>query len=449
MGPRIAQAVYDTSWTVGLPAVLARFWWRGRAEPAYRQAWLQRLGHWSVAAQGGADAPRIWVHAVSLGETRAAQPLIQALRQRLPGMQLLLTTGTATGLEAGRDLLQPGDLHGWVPLDTPWATQRFFETLRPQVGVLMETETWPNLLRQAQRARVPVVLANARLSERSLRKGLKWAHLTRPMMERLAAACAQTDTDAHHLERAGVPRDRISVSGNLKYELHPSADLLNLGRHWASPPGADRAAAGPAAARRIVMAASWREGEDLPLLQAWQTLRHAPERSDQPPPLLLMVPRHPQRFDEVQSAMRSAGLVVSRRSTWGADGPSEADWQADAWLGDSLGEMPAYYAAADVALLGGSFAPLGGQNLIEAAACACPIVMGPHTFNFEDAAQRAQQEGAALRAADLDQALSLALTISQAQLQRLRSCGLALVAAHAGAAQRQAHAVVRVMQSRL
>lgn len=466
---RVAQALYDAAWALSLPAVFGRFWWRGRAEPAYRQAWRQRLGNWPTLPPTDAGTTRVWVHAVSLGETRAAQPLIQALREQRPGLQLLLTTSTATGFEAGLSLLRPGDLHGWLPLDTPAATQRFFAQTRPQVGVLMETETWPNLLRAAQQAGVPMVLANARLSERSLRKGLKWASLTRPMMGRLSAVCAQTEQDAQHLQLAGVPRERVMVSGNLKYELAPATALLAQGRRWAHkaeqaapaargafhphPSGQARAngdgdgdanAAVHPPRRPIIMAASWREGEDAPLLQAWthHVQGHASHR-----PLLLLVPRHPQRFDEVHAAVRNAGLSVSRRSHWGDEGPTQADWDADAWLGDSVGEMPAYYGAADVALLGGSFAPLGGQNLIEAAACGCPVIMGPHTFNFQEAAERAQQEEAALRAADVAHAVSLALSTREARWQHHRAAGLAWVAANAGAAQRQASAVLSLVGS--
>ena len=465
LGASIAQAAYSAAWVAALPAVFGRFWWRGRAEPAYRQGWAQRLGRWPRPPAPTPQAPRVWVHAVSLGETRAVQPLVQALREALPGMQLLLTTGTATGLEAGRALLQPGDLHGWLPLDTPGATRRFFHTLRPQVGVLMETETWPNLLLQAERAGVPMVLANARLSQRSLNKGLKWALLTRPMMQRLWAVCAQTEQDAVHLQQAGVPTERLHVSGNLKYELHPSQDLQALGQVWSGKRVAPGVEPTVQPQRHIVMAASWREGEDLPLLQAWQQAvqRPAPYGLQQPlapamhtteephalppRPLLLMVPRHPQRFEEVHEALCRAGLSVSRRSTWGPAGPSAEDWQADAWLGDSVGEMPAYYAAADVALLGGSFAPLGGQNLIEAAACACPVVMGPHTFNFEDAAELAQAQGAALRARDLEQAVALALNTPASSWHQHRAAGLAWVAAHAGAAQRQARVVLQALNA--
>ncbi len=443
-GQGLAPVLYNAAWALGLPAVMARFWWRGAAEPAYRQGWAQRLGHWPDVPRPQPEQPRVWVHAVSLGETRAAQPLVHALRQALPGMQLLLTTGTATGLGAGPGLLQPGDLHGWLPLDTPGATHRFFKHTRPSVGVLMETETWPNLVHQARRAGVPLVLANARLSERSLRKGLRWAALSRPMMESLSAVCAQTQDDAQRLVQAGASPANVSVAGNLKFDLQPSAALLDQGRRWAGRTTAHDAtitSTTPALHRRIVMAASWREGEDAALLKAWADQAGA----SGPRPLLLVVPRHPQRFDEVHAALRGAGLSVSRRSSWAPQGPGSADRQADAWLGDSVGEMPAYFAAADVALLGGSFAPLGGQNLIEAAACGCPLVMGPHTFNFQEAAERALEEGAALRAADVAQAVSLALTIDEQRLRQQRTAGLAFSEHHAGAALRQARVVASLL----
>lgn len=444
----LAAMLYSAAWTLALPAVFARFWWRGRHEPAYRQRWIQRLGYWKTLqatadpqafnSPHGKACPRVWLHAVSLGETRAAQPLVTALRQALPGMQLLLTTGTATGSEAGQALLQPGDLHGWVPLDTAAATRRFFRTLQPDIGILMETETWPNLLRQAQAAGVPVVLANARLSQRSLRKGQRWAALTRPMMESLALVLAQTNEDSLRLQEAGVPRSRLQVMGNLKFDLQPRSDLLEQGRRWRE---AMRHGPGP---RRIVLAASWREGEDAALLKAWSEEAAAARNaglSQAQRPLLIVVPRHPQRFDEVHAALRSAGLSVSRRSTWGPDGPAGHDVQADAWLGDSMGEMAAYYALADVALLGGSFAPLGGQNLIEAAACSCPIIAGPHTFNFEEAAERAIEEGAARRAPDLPAAVQQALALPAEQLDAHRHAAARFCQRHTGAAQRQAQAI--------
>lgn len=444
--PAWASGLYSAAWALVLPAVLAKMWWRGRLEPAYRRGWAQRLGQWNPADAADRrtpqSAPRVWLHAVSLGETRAAQPLVESLRQALPGMQLLLTTGTATGWDAGQDMLRPGDLQGWAPFDTATAPRRFFGLMRPDVGILMETETWPNLVREAVVAQVPMVLANARLSERSLLKGLRWPALTRPMMASLAGVLAQTPDDAERLVLAGVRPDRVQVMGNLKFDLQPSVAQLEQGQHWA---GVTKAAQ-----RRVVLAASWREGEDQDLLRAWlgqrQGRRHEADSSNLTP-LLMVVPRHPQRFDEVHAALLAAGLSVSRRSSWPAQGPTAQDARADVWLGDSIGEMAAYYAAADVALLGGSYARLGGQNLIEAAACNCPVIAGPYTFNFQEAADRAIEEGAARRASDLQQAVALALALRPAELEMHRAAAHAFCGRHAGAADRQSQAVVALLRS--
>ena len=261
-----------------------------------------------------------------------------------------------------------GDHQCWLPYDTPGAVRRFLRRHRPIVGVLMETEVWPNLIDQAVRHGVPMVLANARLSERSARKGRRLALLMRPAAAQLTLVLAQSHDDAMRMREAGA-RD-VEVCGNLKFDMTPDPSLVTRGRAW-------RRALG----REVVLMASSREGEEPPLLAAWRA-------QSAPRPLLLLVPRHPQRFDEVAQSVRDAGFTLARRSGW-RDEPATADAQADVWLGDSMGEMPLYYAAADVALLGGSFAPLGGQNLIEAAACGCPVVMGPHTFNFEQAAEGA------------------------------------------------------------
>lgn len=448
MKPEFASALYDLAWRLALPAVFARLWWRGHREPPYRSGWAQRLGHWPetagrVVPRPDGDAPLVWLHAVSLGETRAAAPLISALRDRHPGLRLLLTTGTATGWTAGLPLLAPGDLHGWIPLDTPGAPRRFLSRFRPDLGILMETETWPNLLRQAERLGVPVVLANARLSERSLAKGQRSAWLTAPMMRRLSAVFAQTDDDAQRFVAAGVPQERVQVTGQLKYDLHPPENQLARGRMWRA------ALQAQAPGRRVVLAASWREGEDEPLLEAWQ--RHMASGSpDQP--LLLLVPRHPQRFDAVAAAVRRQGLSLVRRAEWGdlgdePDRPQPSDSiraqqaRADVWLGDSLGEMVAYGAMADVALLGGSFAPLGGQNLIEVAAAGCPVILGPHTFNFEEAARWALDEGAAWREPDLTAAVGRAKAADAADLEAASARALAFAQRHAGAARRMAQAL--------
>ena len=416
-----ARVAYSTLLRLLAPAVLLRYVWRSRAEPLYRHAMCERLGRYA----GGAEPGALWLHAVSLGETRAAAALVEALRRLRPEMRLLLTHGTASGREAGAGLLREDDRQAWLPLDTPGAVRRFLRHFRPALGVLMETEIWPNLLRAARREGVPMLLANARLSTKSQRKGERLAWLLRPALRSLNLVLAQTPDDAQRLRASGA-RD-VVVAGNLKFDMTPEPALLARGRAW-------RVALG----RHLILAASTREGEEPPLLAAWlaQAMNLAPPR-----PLLLIVPRHPQRFDEVAKLVQDAGLSLLRRSTW-ADAPPHEAHAADVWLGDSLGEMALYYAAAHVALLGGSFAPLGGQNLIEAAACGCPLVMGPHTFNFADAAQLALAAGAALRVADIGEAVAQAAALAaQAERSTWSERAHAFAASHRGASTRMALAI--------
>lgn len=419
----LARLAYSTLLRLATPLYLARLWWRARREPLYGRAWHERLGGFRGAVPPG----RLWLHAVSLGETHAATALIDALRRQRPGLRLLLSHGTATGREAGAALLRAGDAQTWLPYDTPGAVRRFLRHHRPAVGVIMETEVWPNLLHAAFEAGVPLVLANARLSERSRARGERLRALLRPALARFTQVLAQTDDDARRLRESGA--QQVQVTGNLKFDVTPPPGLLARGRQWRQSLG-----------RAVVLAASTREGEEEPLLRAWLG-RPAPR------PLLLLVPRHPQRFDAVAALVAAAGLQGRRRSHW-PDAPAAADAAADVWLGDTLGEMPLYYALADVALLGGSFAPLGGQNLIEAAACGCPLVMGPHTFNFAQAAELALAAGAALRVADIEEGVRCAAALAEdgARLPASRRA-LAFAAQHRGAAERMAAAITALLPS--
>jgi 3-deoxy-D-manno-octulosonic-acid transferase len=417
LNPKRALGLWGWAMRLASPVLLARWWWRGRQEPGYRLALIERLGLYSGRPEPGA----VWLHAVSLGETRAATPLVAALRQQCPGVRLLLTHTTATGRAAGAELLRAGDAQCWLPIDTPGSVRRFLAHWRPAVGVLMETEVWPQLQAAAAQAHVPTVLANARLSARSLRRGQRFESLMRPAAAHLSAVLAQTEDDAERLRHMGATS--VQVAGNLKFDLQPDATLLAQGQAW-------RAASSH---RLTLMLAVSREGEEALFLDAWAALPEA-ER-----PRVLIVPRHPQRFDEVAELVRRSGLRLSRRSSW-TDAPDEAD----VWLGDSLREMPLYYGLADVALLGGSFAPLGGQNLIEAAACGTPLVMGPHTFNFEQAAEGALEAGAALRATDMPSGVAMALQLlrTPTERQRVAEAGVRFAQAHQGAAARMAAAVL-------
>jgi 3-deoxy-D-manno-octulosonic-acid transferase len=443
---------------LGTPAYLWRVWSRGRVEPDYRQRWWERLGFYGAAYRRGVANSRarggmlVWVHAVSLGEARAASALVAALRLQAPGMRLLLTHGTATGLDAGKALLRPdqGDVQTWLPYDTPGAVRRFLRLHRPDVGVLMETEVWPVLQHEAARFGLPMVLANARLSEKSLRQGLRLRALLGPAVRALQAVLAQTESDAQRLRVMidGAARPALQVCGNVKFDMTPAPVLLSLGQTW-------RTAALPGqGARPIVLAASTREGEEAGLIQAWKNAVLRPEsRAASGSPMLVprlwIVPRHPQRFDEVAALVQSEGLGLSRRSQWSGGLPDAQALGADVWLGDSMGEMPAYFAAAQVALLGGSFAPLGGQNLIEAAACGCPIVMGPSTFNFAEAAELSEAAGAARRVQGWPQgvAQALAWAASPAHADSVAQC-VAFAQAHRGAAERMACLILRAAKAK-
>lgn len=420
------HTAYSAVFTLLAPWLVLRLWRRARAEPLYGTHIGERYG-WYAGRRG--PPVDVWLHAVSLGETRAAEPLVRALRARHPTLRLLLTHSTATGRAAGVVLLQPGDQQAWLPFDTPGAVRRFLRCFQPRVGVLMETEVWPNLVAGCRAAGVPLLVANARLSPKSLRQSLRFDALMRPAAAGLSEVLAQTEDDAARMRAAGA--HPVRVMGNLKFDVALDDTKIGLGRRWRD-----------GSARPVLMAAAWREGEDEPLLQAWCALPAAQR------PRLLLVPRHPQRFDEVAALVQKAGLSLSRRSGWPDDLPDDAALQAEVWLGDSMGEMVAYYALADAVLLGGSFAPLGGQNLIEAAACGRAVVMGPHTFNFAEAAALALAADAALRADDLSQGVhvALALLADGAERQRRETAARAFATAHRGAAGRMAEAILGWLQ---
>lgn len=434
---RLALGVYGVLMRSLQPLLRRKLRRRGQQEPGYLMHMPQRFGFYDQAP----PAPgRIWVHAVSLGETRAAAILIAALRAVWPDMRLLLTHSTATGWAQGQSLLRAGDAQAWLPWDTPEATQRFLLHHRPRLGILMETEVWPVLVQACAQAQVPLVLANARLNATSLRSGLRWSLLSRPAYRGLSAALAQSPHDAERLQQLGAPVQ--GVLGNLKFDVSPQPDALALAQVWRSQWQIQ------GQPRPVVMLASTREGEEAMWLQALAADANRLAAFRMAGVLWLLVPRHPQRFDEVHDLVTAQGLAVFRRSTWTPDLSVAADLaekneKTEVWLGDSLGEMPVYFQSADMALLGGSFMPLGGQNLIEAAAFGCPVIMGQHTFNFAEAAQNAQAAGAAVRVNGMDAALDQALAWLHHPAERAnaRQQGLHLVAQSRGAAKRYAQVI--------
>lgn len=375
-----ARALYTLLGLAVAPWLPLRLWWRGRREPGYRAQVGERFGRY----RGTVRAPTFWIHAVSVGETHAAAPLAQRLKAAYPGATLLLTHMTAAGRETGRALFGDDVLQAWLPYDLPFAVRAFYAHYRPAAGFLLETELWPNLIAGARAAAVPLYLINARLSERSARGYRAMAALTRPMLQRLAGVAAQSTADATRLGALGAPAP--IVTGNLKFDVSVAPALLDLAARLRWRIGNERP---------VWLAASTREGEESLLLDALAR-RGSPGR-----PLWLLVPRHPQRFSAVATLLRTRGVAFVRRSDEGAV-PTEVG----VMLGDSMGEMPAYCAASDVAFIGGSLLPLGGQNLLDALAVGTPVLVGPHTFNFADATAGAIAAGAALRVADADALLS-------------------------------------------
>lgn len=407
----IARALYSLAWVAALPLALARLAWRSRREPRYRAHLAERLGRYPPAA----PARRLWVHAVSLGETRAAAPLVEALMRRYPDHRILLTHMTPTGRAAGEALFGDRVDRAWLPYDVGFAVDGFLRHWKPEAGVLMETELWPRLVEACRREGIPVALANARLSERSARRYGRWPALARWAFGNLAGVAAQSPGDAQRIAALGAPAP--VVTGNVKFDLAVAPEQQALAAEL-------RARIGPG--RRVWLAGSTREGEEALLLDAFAALDAGPEV------LLAIVPRHPQRFAEV-AALAAGRFVVARRSE-----PGAVPAAARVWIGDSLGEMLAYYGAADVVVMGGTLLEHGGQNLIEACALGAPVVLGPHTFNFSEAARGAIEAGAAVRVADAAGALREAQAIAgdAARRERMGAAGLAFVAAHRGAVAR-------------
>ena len=369
------RPLYSALWWLALPAVLGRLWWRGRKEPGYREHWDERLGLASGTPDGRMT---IMVHAVSVGETRAAEPLVEALLAQYPDCRILLTHMTPTGRATGRSLFgRHGErvIQSYLPYDTGLMVARFLRRYQPRACILMETEVWPNLIHGCAQAGVPVVLANARLSERSLRRGQKMGPLMTDAARAITLVAAQTEADAQRISSLGAPQ--VAITGSIKFDVVPPGAALEKGA-WLR---------GQIGQRPVFLCASTREGEETLILDAWT--RHAGKPGDA---LLVIVPRHPQRFDEVAKLVEAQGLRMVRRSQL-----EQGVGDAEVLLGDSMGEMFAYYAACDCAYIGGSLLPMGGQNLIEACALGKPVLVGEHTFNFADATEDAVARGGALR----------------------------------------------------
>ncbi len=377
------RLVYTTLLYLATPGVLARLAWRGLRAPAYWRRWPERFGFLKVFSTQDRLSQRIWVHAVSVGEAVAAAPLVRALRARYPNLPLVVTTTTTTGSQRVRTLFGQDVLHSYAPYDLPGAVERFLDRARPRVAVIMETELWPNLFHHSCRRGIPVIVANARLSERSARGYRRVGPLIAKTLRCTAMIAAQGQADADRFIHLGADPARVCVTGNIKFDLKLPASVTEQAQVLREQWGRDRP---------VWIAASTHEGEDEQVLEAFATIKQS-----SPACLLVLVPRHPERFARVATLCRRRGLrTVLRSEQSEAPDPPLAPG-TDVFLGDTMGELPLFYAASDVAFVGGSLVPTGGHNPLEPAALGRPILVGPYTFNFQEISELFLTASAALR----------------------------------------------------
>ncbi|GAA6130911.1 lipid IV(A) 3-deoxy-D-manno-octulosonic acid transferase [Halopseudomonas sabulinigri] len=398
----MTRTLYSLFFTLCMPLILVRLLYRAWRAPAYAKRWSERF-----ALGGDIRSEGIWVHAVSVGESIAAAPMVRELLRRYPQLPITITCMTPTGSAQIRKLFGGQVGHVYLPYDLPWLQRRLLRRLQPRVGIIMETELWPNLVAECERAGVPVVLANARLSERSANGYQRVSWLVRPMFAALDWVAVQSQAEALRFAALGVDKSAMTVTGSIKFDFRPPSELLaqaaNLRAGWGSRP--------------VWIAASTHAGEDEQILRAHQNLlRQLPDA------LLILVPRHPERFDSVARLVSDAGLGQVRRSQGGTPAATDA-----VLLGDTMGELVMLYACADVAFVGGSLVPNGGHNYLEPTALGLPVLSGPHRFNFVEISDLLQGAGALQVVAD-------GRALEQAVLQLLNDARLREQAGNAGKA---------------
>ncbi len=396
--------LYSALFYLLLPLILLRMLWRSRRAPAYRRRLAERLGFFPAPPRTGGKV--VWVHAASVGETLAAQPLVEALGRSRPEIRIVVTTTTPTGSAQVQSLFADGVFHVYCPWDLPGAVQRFLERLRPDVLLLMETELWPNLLHYSRLRGCAVLLANARMSERSARGYARFAGFTAQMLGNVDIAACQAQADAQRLVELGLPGNRARVCGSLKFDFELDETLR-----------VEATALRQALDRPVLLGASTHPGEEALLLDAFRTARES-----LPELLCLLVPRHPERFEEVFRLCRDRGLSVVRRSTGAPVATSD-----EVLLGDTMGELRLLCGAATLCVVGGSFVPHGGQNPLEAAAWGVPLLCGPQMFNFAEITRLLLDAGGMIQLED-DTALAPAVQDLLADRQRSSEMGVAAAA---------------------
>lgn len=373
------QTLYTILLYLIQPLIWLRLWLRGRKAPAYRRRWSERYGFCAEKVKPNG----IMLHSVSVGETLAAIPLVRALRHRYPSLPITVTTMTPTGSERVRSAFGNDVYHVYLPYDLPCALKRFFDQVNPKLVIIMETELWPNLITELHRSDIPLVIANARFSERSAAGYKKIGSLTRRILRRTTLIAAQNQEDGERFIDLGLQRSHLAVTGSLKFDISITPELaaraVALRRQWASR-------------RPVWIATSTHEGEEAIILAAHRKLLNR-----FPDLLLILVPRHPERFPTTQALTQSLGFSYTLRSS--GDVPA-ADTQVV--IGDTMGELMMLYGIADIAFVGGSLVERGGHNPLEPAAHAIPVLMGPHTFNFKDICLKLSEAGGLITVKDAD-----------------------------------------------
>lgn len=370
------RSLYSTLLYLSLPLVLARLLLRSRRSAPYRQRWAERFALIPVVS-----GHPVWVHAVSVGETVAVAPLLKRLLKAHPGIPIVVTTTTPTGSQRVRALLGERVRHCYAPYDLPDVVARFFRRVQPRLVIIVETEIWPNLLAAARRRAIPVVLANARLSMRSAARYRHVACVLRPALDVFHTIAAQSEADARRFRALGAPAQRVQISGNLKFDLEISAACVKAGRALRDALGSQRP---------VWIAASTHQGEEALILQAQRVIQ-----ARVPQALLILVPRHPERFDSVAALCGQFGMETARRRTG-----DSVRATTQVYLADTMGELAQLYAAADVAFVGGSLVAAGGHNVLEPAALALPVLVGPHVFNCAEIVACLENAAGLVRVAD-------------------------------------------------
>ena len=393
----LSASIYSVLHWLWMPGIILRLAWRARGNPAYLQDISQRFGFGDVLPSA---RPRVWLHAVSVGEAQAAIPLIRNFQERYPHYQILVTTTTPTGRDRIRNILGDTVELCYMPYDVPSALKRFIRRVRPKFILIMETELWPNLFALCARYRIPIYLINARLSERSANGYRRFSAVTQRMLNQVTGIAAQSQSDATRLLSLGANPDRLHVTGSIKFDMQHPASLREqaevLRRYW----GTDRS---------VLIAASTHEGEDARFLDAYGDIKKMI-----PSCLLVLVPRHPERFTAVAGLCQRRGMSMAMRSE-----VNENIQNADIFIGDSMGELPLFYAASDVAFVGGSLVEIGGHNMLEPAALGLPVLFGPHVFNFSRISRLLLDCGAARQIMDQDQLIEAAIELlSDANLRQ-------------------------------